>query len=230
MTTQDTYDFSRIAEAIEYINSNYKDQPDLDEVAQNIHLSPFHFQRMFTNWAGVSPKKFLQFITVEHAKKILQQSRSSIADAAFETGLSGTGRLHDLFINIEGMTPGEYKNGGKELRINYHYSNSPFGSVLIASTTKGICYMAFADDRQRAFDELKQLFPNANFTDKKDEADFFYSLDSKKWIKIGTKLLMTYTLPHFMGYRFGLFNYATKEIGGYADFDYFRITDKVKNK
>ena len=169
MTTQDTYDFSRIAEAIEYINSNYKDQPDLDEVAQNIHLSPFHFQRMFTSWAGVSPKKFLQFITVEHAKKILQESKSSIADAAYETGLSGTGRLHDLFINIEGMTPGEYKNGGKELRINYHYSDSPFGSVLIASTAKGICYMAFADDRQKAFDELKLLFPNASFIDKKDE-------------------------------------------------------------
>lgn len=168
MTSQDTYDFSRIAEAIEYINANYKDQPDLDEVAQNIHLSPFHFQRMFTNWAGVSPKKFLQFITVEHAKKILQQNKS-IADAAFETGLSGTGRLHDLFINIEGMTPGEYKNGGKELRINYHYTDSPFGSVLIASTAKGICYMAFADDRQVAFGELTKLFPNANFTDRKDE-------------------------------------------------------------
>jgi len=169
MNTQDTYDFSRIAEAIEYINANYKDQPDLDEVAQNIHLSPFHFQRMFTNWAGVSPKKFLQFITVEHAKKILHESKSSIADAAFETGLSGTGRLHDLFINIEGMTPGEYKNGGKELRINYQYSDSPFGSVLIASTTKGICYMAFADDRQSAFDELKLLFPNASFSERNDE-------------------------------------------------------------
>ena len=169
MTSQDTYDFSRIAEAIEYINANYRDQPDLDEVAQNIHLSPFHFQRMFTNWAGVSPKKFLQFITVEHAKKILQQSKSSIADVAYETGLSGTGRLHDLFVNIEGMTPGEYKNGGKELRINYHYSDSPFGSVLIASTTKGICYMAFADDSQKAFDELKLLFPNAGLSEKKDE-------------------------------------------------------------
>ncbi len=169
MATQDTHDFSRIAEAIEYINTNYRDQPDLDEVAQNIHLSPFHFQRMFTNWAGVSPKKFLQFITVEHAKKILQQSKSSIADAAYETGLSGTGRLHDLFINIEGMTPGEYKNGGKELRINYHYSDSPFGPVLIASTAKGICYMAFADEKQIALHELKQLFPNAGLIEKKDE-------------------------------------------------------------
>lgn len=169
MATQDSYDYSRIAEAIEYINNNYREQPDLDEVAQNIHLSPFHFQRMFTNWAGVSPKKFLQFITVEHAKKILQQSKTSISDAAFETGLSGTGRLHDLFVNIEGMTPGEYKNGGKELLINFQFSDSPFGPVLIASTPKGICYMAFADDKQKAFEELKQQFPNASFTEKGDE-------------------------------------------------------------
>jgi AraC family transcriptional regulator, regulatory protein of adaptative response / methylated-DNA-[protein]-cysteine methyltransferase len=169
MSTQDSNDYTRIAEAIEYINSNYRNQPDLDEVAQNIHLSPFHFQRMFSNWVGVSPKKFLQFVTVEHAKKLLQQSSTSIAEATFETGLSGTGRLHDLFINIEGMTPGEYKNGGKELRINYDFADSPFGSVLIASTEKGICYMAFADDKQKAFDELKQLFPNAGYFEKKDE-------------------------------------------------------------
>jgi AraC family transcriptional regulator, regulatory protein of adaptative response / methylated-DNA-[protein]-cysteine methyltransferase len=169
MSNQESNDYTRIAEAIAYINNNYRNQPDLDEVAQNIHLSPFHFQRMFTNWAGVSPKKFLQFITVEHAKKILQQDRTSIADAAFETGLSGTGRLHDLFINIEGMTPGEYKNGGKDLLINYDFSESPFGDVLIASTAKGICYMAFADDRQKAFSELKQLFPNASYSETKDE-------------------------------------------------------------
>jgi AraC family transcriptional regulator of adaptative response/methylated-DNA-[protein]-cysteine methyltransferase len=169
MSTQESNDYSRIAEAIEYINSSYRNQPDLDEVARNIHLSPFHFQRMFTNWVGVSPKKFLQFITVEHAKKILQQSSTSIAEATYETGLSGTGRLHDLFINIEGMTPGEYKNGGKELRINYDFTDSPFGGVLIASTEKGICYMAFADDKQKAFDELKQLFPNASYFEKKDE-------------------------------------------------------------
>jgi AraC family transcriptional regulator, regulatory protein of adaptative response / methylated-DNA-[protein]-cysteine methyltransferase len=169
MSTQESNDYSRIAEAIEYINSSYRNQPDLDEVARNIHLSPFHFQRMFTNWVGVSPKKFLQFITVEHAKKILHQSSTSIAEATYETGLSGSGRLHDLFINIEGMTPGEYKNGGKELRINYDFTDSPFGGVLIASTEKGICYMAFADDKQKAFDELKQLFPNASYFEKKDK-------------------------------------------------------------
>src|SRR5215813_13021979 len=102
--------FGRIEEAIDYITTNFKAQPGLDEVAKKIHLSPFHFQRLFTEWAGTSPKKFLQYLTIEHAKKILKEKQSTLFDAAFDTGLSGTGRLHDLFIKIEGMTPGEFKN------------------------------------------------------------------------------------------------------------------------
>ncbi|HYE53373.1 MAG TPA: AraC family transcriptional regulator, partial [Chitinophagaceae bacterium] len=112
MNPQEHINFNRIAEAIGYIRQNFKDQPNLDEVAEKVHLSPFHFQRLFTDWAGVSPKKFLQFLTVEHAKGILKNGQATLLDAAFETGLSGTGRLHDLFIKIEGMTPGEFKNGG----------------------------------------------------------------------------------------------------------------------
>jgi len=112
MKTQEIINYNRIAEAIDYIKHNFKTQPNLDEVAGKIHVSPFHFQRMFTNWAGVSPKKFLEYISIEHAKDILKNQQATLFDAAFETGLSGTGRLHDLFINIEGMTPGEYKNGG----------------------------------------------------------------------------------------------------------------------
>jgi len=138
--------FNRIEEAIAYINNNFKSQPSLDEIAKNIHLSPYHFQRLFTEWAGVSPKKFLQYVSVEHAKNMLKQNQSTLADAAFETGLSGTSRLHDLFINIEGMTPGEYKNGGENLLINYSFAESPFGNILVASTSKGICFMAFADN------------------------------------------------------------------------------------
>src|SRR3954464_9229546 len=111
-------DYRRIAEAIEFIRSNFKEQPDLNEIAAKIHLSPFHFQRLFTEWAGVSPKKFLQFLTVQHAKEMLKVRGATLLDTAFETGLSGTGRLHDLFIKIEGMTPGEYKNGGEHLSIN----------------------------------------------------------------------------------------------------------------
>src|SRR5215471_8047321 len=108
MKPQENINFNRIAEAIEYLAQNFKEQPNLDEVAERVHLSPFHFQRLFTDWAGVSPKKFLQFLTIEYAKTILKEKQASLFDAAFETGLSGTGRLHDLFIKIEGMTPGEY--------------------------------------------------------------------------------------------------------------------------
>jgi AraC-like DNA-binding protein len=150
METQETINYQRIAEAINYIRLNFKDQPNLDEVAEKVHLSPFHFQRMFTDWAGISPKKFLQYLSVEYAKNILKEKQATLFDAAFETGLSGTGRLHDLFINIEGMTPAEYKNGGQALNINYSFAESPFGNILVASTPKGICYLAFADDKEEA--------------------------------------------------------------------------------
>jgi len=161
MTAQEQTNYSRIAEAINYIKSNFKRQPDLEEVAQKINVSPFHFQRLFTDWAGVSPKKFLQFITVEHAKKMLKENGATLFETAFETGLSGTGRLHDLFISIEGMTPGEYKNGGENLSINYSFAESPFGNILAASTPKGICYMAFADNEKEALDALQKKFPKA---------------------------------------------------------------------
>ena len=129
MNKQDQTDFSRIAAAIGYIKNNFKMQPSLEEVAEKIHVSPFHFQRMFTEWAGVSPKKFLQYITVAHAKKLLKENNATLFDTAFETGLSGTGRLHDLFINIESMSPGEYKNGGENLSVNYSFAESPFGNI-----------------------------------------------------------------------------------------------------
>ena len=163
MKAQEAINYNRIAEAIDYISNNFKTQPDLDEVAKKIHLSPFHFQRLFTDWAGVSPKKFLQYISVGHAKDILKDTSATVFDAAFETGLSGTGRLHDLFINIEGMTPGEFKNGGEGLLINYSFAESPFGNIIVASTLKGICYMAFADDERSAFAALKKHFPNATY-------------------------------------------------------------------
>ena len=163
MKEQEHINYNRIAEAINYIQQNFKTQPTLDEVAEKIHLSPFHFQRLFTEWAGVSPKKFLQYISVEHAKSILKNKQATLFDAAYETGLSGTSRLHDLFIKIEGMTPGEFKNGGEHLSINYSYAESPFGNILVASTVKGICYMAFTDDEQKAFANLQQHFSNAHF-------------------------------------------------------------------
>lgn len=162
MTEQENINYKRIAKAIEYIKLNFKEQPNLDEVAKRVHLSPFHFQRLFSEWAGTSPKKFLQFTTVEYAKTLLKDNQATLFDTAYETGLSGTGRLHDLFINIEGMTPAEYKNGGNNLVINYSFAESPFGNILVASTEKGICYMAFSDDGN-AFSTMQNHFPNAHF-------------------------------------------------------------------
>ncbi|CAN5708504.1 methylated-DNA--[protein]-cysteine S-methyltransferase [soil metagenome] len=162
MTDNIPINYSRIEEAIDFIKLNFKSQPDLDEVASKVHLSPFHFQRMFLDWAGVSPKKFVQYLSVEYAKSILRDAKqNNLFHVAMETGLSGTGRLHDLFINIEGMTPGEYKNGGQQLTINYSFAETPFGKILVASTNKGICYMAFADNDEVAFHTLQQKFPNA---------------------------------------------------------------------
>lgn len=159
--------YATIEKAIAYIRENFKEQPELEAIAQQVHMSPYHFQRMFTEWAGISPKKFLQYISIEHAKKLLLQNHS-LADASFETGLSGTGRLHDLFISIEGMTPGEYKNGGKELSINYSHAESPFGDILIASTGKGICHLSFTDNSNKDISALTAAFPKASFIQKTD--------------------------------------------------------------
>ncbi len=186
MTTQNQIHYNRIAEAIEYIKDNFKQQPNLDEVAEQVHLSPFHFQRLFSEWAGTTPKKFLQYISVEHAKKMLQEQQATLFDTAYETGLSSTSRLHDLFVNVEGMTPAEYKNGGRNLHINYSFAESPFGNLIVASTEKGVCYMAFEDDEEKALKDLIAKFPNAVFQRKLDllqqNALFIFQND---WSKLG---------------------------------------------
>lgn len=168
MDIQASINYNRIAEAIDYIKENFKSQPTVDEIAEQIHLSPSHFKKLFSEWAGTSPKRFLQYISVEHAKKILKEEHATLFDTAFETGLSSTSRLHDLFVNIEGMTPAEYKNGGNKLHINYSFAESPFGSMIVASTPKGICYMAFEDDEELALNNLVSKFPNAKFQRKLD--------------------------------------------------------------
>lgn len=168
METQASIDYRRIAEAIDYIKENFKSQPPVDEVAGQLHMSPSHFKRLFSEWAGTSPKRFLQYISVEHAKKILKEERATLFDTAFETGLSSTSRLHDLFVNIEGMTPAEYKNGGKNLQVHYNFAESPFGPLIVASTPKGICYMAFEEDEEKALRDLKAKFPNAAFQRTED--------------------------------------------------------------
>jgi AraC family transcriptional regulator of adaptative response/methylated-DNA-[protein]-cysteine methyltransferase len=169
MKTQQELDYERIAEAIAFLKDNFKAHPKLDEAAEHVHLSPFHFQRMFQDWAGVTPKQFLQYLSVEHAKRLLMTTNATLFDAAYETGLSGTGRLYDLFVKVEGMTPGEYKNGGAALVINYTFADTPFGPVIVASTGKGICHMAFVDDgERRALENLKLIFPNAIYNQLAD--------------------------------------------------------------
>lgn len=169
MLNQESLDFNRIKKAIEYISENYKYQPSLDKISEHIHLSPFHFQRLFKEWAGVSPKRFLQYISIQHAKQILRETQATLFDTAFEVGLSGTSRLHDLFINIEGMTPAEYKNEGSYLTINYSFALSPFGEIIVASTPKGICHISFVEDHEEAIKNLTSIFPKANYQNSADE-------------------------------------------------------------
>ncbi|MDR2935879.1 MAG: methylated-DNA--[protein]-cysteine S-methyltransferase [Rikenellaceae bacterium] len=164
MKTQQETDSERIAAAIEFLVKNYRYQPALGEVANHVHLSPCHFQRMFHEWVGVTPKQFARYLSVEHAKKILRETRATLFDTVCEVGLSTSSRLHDLFIRIEGMTPGEYKHGGESLTINHSFAHTPFGTVAIASTEKGICHMTFADEGEAAaLERLKSHFPHARY-------------------------------------------------------------------
>lgn len=161
--------YEKISAAIDYLRQHFKEQPSLDELAAHVYMSPFHFQRLFTEWAGVSPKKFLQYLTVSYAKQALGQQQTTLFDTAQDAGLSGTGRLHDLFLNIEAMTPGQYKNGGEDLQIEYSFSPSPFGAILIATTERGICHLAFADDKDAALAAMRNRYPVAQYKESFNE-------------------------------------------------------------
>ncbi len=195
MNTQQQLNYNRVAAAIRHIRKNFKEQPSLNAIAESVHLSPYHFQRLFSEWAGVSPKKFMQHISVAYAKQLLKEQQATLFDAAHETGLSGTGRLHDLFINIEGMTPGEYKNAGENLSINFSFAESPFGNLIVASTPKGICHMAFINDEEKAMQELKTRFANATYRQVVDtlqqDALFIFQNDWSKLNQIKLHLNAT---------------------------------------
>ena len=135
-------DYLRIEQAILYLENHYRDQPALEDVAANIGLSEYHFQRLFTRWAGVSPKRFLQFLTKEGAKGLLDQSEN-LLDTTHQVGLSSLGRLHDLFVTAEAVTPGEYKSRGAGVTIRYGIHPTPFGKCLLATTDRGICHLGF---------------------------------------------------------------------------------------
>jgi len=153
-------DYDRVARAIEFLRRNAASRPDLAAAARHVHLSEHHFQRLFTRWAGVSPKRFVQFLTVEHAKARLG-ARRGILDVAGTVGLSGPGRLHDLFVTLEAMTPGEYKSGGAGLAIRYGVHESPFGAALIAATARGICGLHFVDGSGDGVEQLRRQWPDA---------------------------------------------------------------------
>lgn len=160
-----TSDYDRIETAIRFIEDNAAEQPSLEEVAAAVDLSPFHFQRLFRRWAGISPKRFLQFVTVEHAKELLSSS-TSVMETAFEVGLSGPARLHDHFVALEAVTPGEYKSGGAGVEIRYGLHDSPFGTAFLAATERGICGLRFVDgDSAESIDWLGRLWPGARLVE-----------------------------------------------------------------
>jgi len=158
-------DYARVRDAIRYISDNWRDQPDLDEIARASGLSAAHFQRLFSRWAGISPKEFVQAITLDHARDMLEGS-ASVLDTAYEVGLSGAGRLHDLFVNYEAMTPGDYKRRGAGLEISWGVHDSPFGRALIMTTQRGVAGLAFADDGEdesAMFDDMARRWPAADY-------------------------------------------------------------------
>ena len=141
-----SYDYGRVERAIRYLETHFRDQPGLEDIARATGLSAFHFQRLFSRWAGISPKRFLQFLTADYARKLLRES-PTVLDAAYEAGLSGSGRLHDLIVTIHAATPGEVKTQGAGLTIRYGIHPSPFGDCFIATTGKGICTLSFLAGR-----------------------------------------------------------------------------------
>ena len=148
--------YQRIEKAILYLEENFRLQPELDEVAEKIHLSPFHFQRIFTEWAGISPKKFLQFLTVDFLKAKLQQSKN-IVEAAEAAGLSSQSRVYDLFTTLEAVTPQEYKLSGSGLTIDYGFHETPFGTSLIGVTQRGVCWLSFVSSDGSHKEELEKM-------------------------------------------------------------------------
>lgn len=154
-----------VEKAIQYIETHARSQPELAEIASAVGLSEYHFQRLFTRWAGVSPKRFMQFLTKEHAKKLLDRS-ANLLEVAHQTGLSSLGRLHDLFVHAEAVTPGEYKSRGAGVNIRYGLHSTPFGKCLIATTERGVCHLAFVDGCEgKAIDSLAGHWKQAMMTE-----------------------------------------------------------------
>ena len=179
-----THDYELVKHTLAFISENWREQPSLDTLADQAGLSAPHLQRLFTRWAGLSPKAFLQAVTLDHARGLLRDS-ASILDASYELGLSGPGRLHDLFITHEGMSPGIYKAKGRGLKIQYGFHDCPFGRALILITDEGLAGLAFSDhgDEKTAFADMSSRWPEANYT-KNEAATAPYAkriFESERW-------------------------------------------------
>ena len=163
-------DYQRIAQAIEFINANAKQQPSLENIAAHLHLSPFHFQRLFSQWAGVAPKKYLQILTVDRAKQLLAQSKP-LAEVSDSVGLSGSSRLHDHFVQLEAASPGEFKAGGAGMEIRYSVIGGPFGDAFIAVTPRGICKLSFLSTHniEQQIVDLNAQWPAAKLVNQASE-------------------------------------------------------------
>ncbi|MDZ4298928.1 MAG: methylated-DNA--[protein]-cysteine S-methyltransferase [Moraxellaceae bacterium] len=159
-------DYDRIANAMAYLVDKAADQPSLEEVAAHVHLSPYHFQRLFCRWAGTTPKRFLQALTLERSKALLDNSHS-LLDVSHELGLSGSSRLHDHFVQLEAVTPGEYKDRGKQLKIQYGVHSTPLGRLFVAVTPRGVCRAGFMDfhSMEALLDDLHKAWPYSLITE-----------------------------------------------------------------
>ena len=174
MNVQQHIDYQRIEQAIRFIEQNFQRQPSLKEIAENVNLSEFHFDRMFTKWAGTSPQRFMRFLTKEYAKNVLTETKD-LLDTTIKMGLSSSSRLHDLFVTYEAMTPAEYKRKGEGLKIIYGIHETPFGFAFIATTSRGILELTFLAENQ-SIDELIRLkneFPKAEFIENQAETSAF---------------------------------------------------------
>ncbi|MBC8180817.1 methylated-DNA--[protein]-cysteine S-methyltransferase [candidate division KSB1 bacterium] len=150
-------DYYRIEKAIYFMDDHFLDHPNLNEIAAAVHMSKFHFQRLFKRWAGITPSQFIQYLTIEYAKQKLDESKS-LLETTLSAGLSGSGRLHDLFVTFEGITPGEYKSQGENIRINYGFHATPFGKCLIGATERGIYFLGFTAKNKNDLSPLKKLW------------------------------------------------------------------------
>ncbi|CAK7258713.1 MULTISPECIES: bifunctional helix-turn-helix domain-containing protein/methylated-DNA--[protein]-cysteine S-methyltransferase [unclassified Shinella] len=178
-------DYATVRRVIELITEDYREQPGLDEIAGRLDQSPTQLQKTFTRWAGLSPKAFLQAVTLDHAKRLLRQEELPLLETSFEVGLSGPGRLHDLFVTHEAMSPGEWKARGAGLTIRYGLHPSPFGGALVMITDRGLAGLAFTDeaDGMDAFEDMSSRWPNAHYVEDR-EATAAYAeriFDPKRW-------------------------------------------------